>query len=163
MSAQHTLSAHDSTTQRIQEALKTLSKSPPFRVRFSRDHSLIDRVITFDAVCRGSDYVLKAFIEYPIGLQKSGASCQMYGERRERLGIRGGFRGASFNGYKDLEFERVHGDEKWHVLGEFLTKEVRFFRESLQKDLVPTPYPKFPNLPPVTLNATQGFLPNNLL
>jgi hypothetical protein len=127
-------------------------------------------VIAFDAVCRGSDFELKVFIEYPIGSQTvfqsaSGAGRQMYGEFRERLGIGGGFRGASSNGYKDLEFERIHGDDDWKVLGELLTEEVRFFRGSVKKDLIPTPFvdPKFPNLPPATLNATRGFLKNNLL
>lgn len=163
----------DSTTQRfaqIQDTLNTLSKSPPFCIRFSKDHSLIGRVIAFDAVCRGSDYELKVFIEYPVGSgtvfqSASGAGRQMYGEFRERLGIGGGFRGASSNGYKDLEFERVHGDEDWKVLGELLTEEVRFFRGSIKKDLLPTPFldPNFPELPPASLNATRGFLKNNLL
>ena len=147
LSAEHTLSAHDSTAQ-IQETLNTLSKSPPFRIRFSKDHSLIGRVIAFDAVCRGSDYVLKALIEYPIGSQTvfqsaSGASSHMYGEFRERLGIGGGFRGASSNGHKDLEFERVHGDEKWRVLGEFLQKRydtsADLFRKILCLHLISIP------------------------
>ena len=164
---------HDTTTQRfaqIQDTLNMLGKSPPFRVRFSKDHSLIGRVIAFDAVCRGSDYELKVFIEYPIGSgtvfqSASGAGRQMYGEFRERLGIGGGFRGASSNGYKDLEFERVYSDDDWRVLGELLTEEVRFFRGAVKKDMLPTPFldPEFPNLPPATLNATRGFLKNNLL
>ncbi len=163
---------HD-TAQRfaqIQDTLNMLSKSPPFRVRFSKDHSLHGRVIAFDAVCRGSDYELKVFIEYPIGSgtvfqSASGAGRQMYGEFRERLGIGGGFRGASSNGYKDLEFERIYEEDNWRVLGELLTEEVRFFRGPVKKDLLPTPFldPKFPNLPPATLNATRGFLRNNLL
>lgn len=163
----------DSTTQRfaqIQDTLNTLSKSPPFRVRFSKDHSLVGRVIAFDAVCRGSDYELKVFIEYGVGTgtvfqSASGAGRQMYGEFRERLGIGGGFRGASSNGYKDLEFEQVHGEDDWRVLGELLTEEVRFFRGSIKKDLLPTPYidPEHPDLPPATLNATRGFLKNNLI
>lgn len=151
----------------IQETLNTLSKSPPFRVRFSKDHSLVGRVIAFDAVCRGSDYELKVFIEYPIGSgtvfqSASGAGRQMYGEFRERLGIGGGFRGASSNGYKDLEFERVYGVDEWKVMGELLTEEVRFFRGPVKKDLLPTPFtdPNFPNIPPATLSTTRGFLRN---
>ena len=161
------------TTQRfaqIQQTLNDLSKSPPFRVRFSKDHSLIGRVIAFDAVCRGSDYELKVFVEYPIGSgnvfqSASGAGRQMYGEFRERLGIGGGFRGASSNGYKDLEFEKVHGDENWKVLGELLTEEVRFFRGSVKKDLLPQPYvdSMYPYVPPANMSSTRGFLKNNLL
>ena len=170
LSSEHALSAHDSTTQRlaqIHETVNTLSKSVPFRVRFCRDHSAIGRVIAFDSVYRGSDCKLKVLIEYPLGSQTvfqspSGASSQMCGEFRERLGIGRGFRGATSNGYKDLEFERVHGDDEWRALGEMLTTEVRSFLGSVRKDLLPTPYldPKFPNLPPATLNGTRG---NNLL
>jgi hypothetical protein len=49
-------------------------------------------------------------------------------------------------------------------LGELLTEEVRFFRGSVKKELLPTPYvdPNHPTLPPATLNATRGFLRNNL-
>jgi hypothetical protein len=161
------------TTQRfaqIQQTLNDLSKSPPFRVRFSKDHSLTGRVIAFDAVCRGSDYELKVFVEYPIGSgnvfqSASGAGRQMYGEFRERLGIGGGFRGASSNGYKDLEFEKVHGDDNWKVLGELLTEEVRFFRGSVKKDLLPQPYvdSMYPFVPPANMSSTRGFLKNNLL
>ena len=161
------------TTQRfaqIQETLNVLSKSPPFRVRFSKDHSLIGRVIAFDAVCRGSDYELKVFIEYPIGSgtvfqSASGAGRQMYGEFRERLGIGGGFRGASSNGYKDLEFEKSFSSDDWRVLGELLTEEVRFFRGPVKKDLLAQPYvdPQHPAVPSPNMNSTRGFLKNNLI
>ncbi len=163
----HHLSGPDHAKRfaQIQDTFNTLSKSPPFRVRFSKDHSLIGRVIAFDAFRRGYDFELKVVIEYPIGSKTvfksaSGAGRQMYREFRVRLGMGGGFRGASCNGYKDLEFERINCDEDWRVLGELLTEEVRFFRGSVKKDL-PTPFldPKFPNLPPATLNATL----NNIL
>lgn len=159
------------TTQRfaqIQETLNTLSKSPPFRVRFSKDHSLVGRVVAFDAVCRGSDYELKVFIEYPIGSgtvfqSASGAGRQMYGEFRERLGIGGGFRGASSNGYKDLEFEPAYNGEEWRVLGELLTEEVRFFRGPVKQDRLPQPYvdPQHPNVPAANMSSARGFLKNS--
>ncbi len=79
----HHLSGPDHAKRfaQIQDTFNTLSKSPPFRVRYSKDHSLIGRVIAFDAVCR---IELKVFIEYPIGSQTvfrsaSGAGRQMYG------------------------------------------------------------------------------------
>ena len=77
---------HNTTTQRfaqIQGTLYILSRSPAFGIRFSKDHSLIGRLIAFGAVCR-RDYKLKA---YPIGSQTSfqsasGAGRQIYGEFR---------------------------------------------------------------------------------
>ena len=168
------LQTHDSTTQRfaqIKDTLNTLSKSPPFRVRFNQDHSLIGRVIAFYAVFRGTRYELKVFIEYPIGSQTvfqsaSGAGRQMYYEVRERFGIRDGFRGVTSNGYKDLKFEKQFGADEWCVLGELLTEEVRFFRGPVKKELLPTPYmdpnhPTIPPIPPATLYGNRGFLRNN--
>ena len=72
----------------------------------------------------------------------------MYGEYRERLGIGGGFSGASSNGYKHLQFEKQFGEDEWRVLGELLTQEVRFFRCPVKKELLPTPYadPNHPSL-----------------
>ena len=159
---------HAQRMQLINDSLTTLSKCSPFRVRFSKDHSLIGRAFAFDAVCRGSEYELKVYIEYPVGSGRvfqsaSGAGRQMYGEFRERLGIGGGFKGASSNGYKDLEFERSYGSEDWRVLGELLSEDVRFFRGPIRGDLLPVPFidPKFPHLPAAQLNASsKGFLRN---
>ena len=83
------LQTHDSTTLRfaqIKDMLNTLSKSPPFHVRFSKDHSLIGRVIAFYPVSRNR--LLKVFIEYTIGFQTvfqstSGTGRQMYYEFRQ--------------------------------------------------------------------------------
>ena len=151
--------------QLINETLVNLSKCTPFRVRFSKDHSLVGRAFAFDAVCRGSEYELKVYIEYPVGSGRvyqsaSGAGRQMYGEFRERLGIGGGFKGASSNGYKDLEFEKCFGTDDWRVLGEMLTEDVRFFRGPLKLDLLPTPFidPKCPQIPLAHLNANRGLL-----
>lgn len=159
-----------SQTQKIQlinDTLTTLSKCSPFRVRFSKDHSLVGRAFAFDAVCRGSEYELKVYIEYQIGSGRvfqsaSGAGRQMYGEFRQRLGIGGGFKGASSNGYKDLEFEKTHNADDWRVLGELLTEDVRFFRGPLRQDLLPAPFidPKYPYLPIAQLNASRGFSRN---
>lgn len=160
---------HAQRMQLINDSLTTLSKCSPFRVRFSKDHSLIGRAFAFDAVCRGSEYELKVYIEYPVGSGRvfqsaSGAGRQMYGEFRERLGIGGGFKGASSNGYKDLEFERSYGSEDWRVLGELLSEDVRFFRGPIRGDLLPVPFidPKYPHLPAAQLNASsKGFLRNS--
>lgn len=156
-----------SQTQKIQlinDSLTTLSKCSPFRVRFSKDHSLAGRAFAFDAVCRGSEYELKVYIEYQIGSGRvfqsaSGAGRQMYGEFRQRLGIGGGFKGASSNGYKDLEYEKAHNTDDWRVLGELLTEDVRFFRGPIRHDLLPAPFidPKYPYLPIAQLNASRGF------
>ena len=150
------LQTHYSTTRRfaqIKDTQNTLSKSPPFRVRFSKDRSLIGRVIAFYAVFRSTGYDLKVCIEYPIGSQTvfqsaSGAGRQMYHEFREQHGI-GDIRGS--NGYKDLEFEKQFTDDKWRLLGELLTEEVRFFRGPVKKELLPTPYvdPNHPTIPPI--------------
>ena len=167
------LQTHYSTIRRfaqIKDTQNTLYKSPPFRVRFNKDHSLIGRVIAFYAVFRCTGYDLKVCIEYPIGSQTvfqstSGVGRQMYYKFREQLGMGEGFRGATSNGYKDLEFEKQFGDDKWRLLGELLTEEVRFFRGPVKKELLPMPYvdPNHPIIPPIppAIYYSRGFLRDN--
>lgn len=52
----------------ILETLNVLNKSSPFHVHFVKDHTMVGRVIAFNAGAvgyRGYGYRLKVFVEYP--------------------------------------------------------------------------------------------------
>ena len=44
------------------------------------------------------------------------------------------------SGYKALEYEKLHGSGEWITLGDLITESVRYFKEPVNPDLLPTPY-----------------------
>ncbi|XP_002735893.1 putative E3 ubiquitin-protein ligase IRF2BPL [Saccoglossus kowalevskii] len=148
----------DSYIQRpalVRQTLASLSNCTPFEIRFKKDHSLVGRVFSFDASSKpGVDYELKLFIEYPLGSNNvfssaSGVAKQMYQDCMKDFG-----KGLS-SGFKYLEYEKKHGSGDWRILGDLLPEAVRFFKESLNPEMLPQPYidASYPMLP-TTTNAT---------
>ena len=120
--------------------LTFLGSATPFDIRFKRDHNLKGRVLGFDAGPRlpGAEYELKIFLEYPIGSgsvysSASGVARQMHNDSARDFG-----KGIS-SGFKYLEYLAKPGSEEWRLLGELLTEPVRFFKETVNRDLIPIP------------------------
>eukprot|EP00116_Pleurobrachia_bachei_P003805 sb/3464067/ len=139
----------------VREILNVLNSCVPFIVRFNKDHSLKGRVFSFEAVRKTTDFELRIYTEYPIGSTQvyqsaSGASRQMYGEYRERMNIGRGRIGASSNGFRDLEYERVQGSGQWLLLGELLPDLVRFLKAMPDARYLPQAV-NFPGMPPPPL------------
>ena len=44
------------------------------------------------------------------------------------------------SGFKFLEYELKYRSEDWRLLGDFLTEQVRYFKEFMNPDLIPTGY-----------------------
>lgn len=44
------------------------------------------------------------------------------------------------SGFKFLEYEIKYRSEDWRLLGDFLTEPVRYFKELMSQELVPTGY-----------------------
>ena len=138
----------------VRETLAVLSTCTPFDVRFKKDHSLVGRVFAFDAACKPgvpNDYELKIYIEYTNGSgnvysSASGVAKQMYQDCMKDFG-----KGLS-SGFKYLEYEMKHGTGDWRLLGDLLPEPVRFFKEAVKKDSLPTPYidARCPMLPSAT-------------
>ncbi|XP_078001308.1 putative E3 ubiquitin-protein ligase IRF2BPL [Glandiceps talaboti] len=151
--------AEDTYTQRpalVRQTLATLSNCTPFEIRFKKDHSLVGRVFSFDASSKpGLDYELKLFIEYPLGSNSvyssaSGVAKQMYQDCMKDFG-----KGLS-SGFKYLEYEKKHGSGDWRVLGDLLPEAVRFFKETVNPEMLPQPYidasyPMLPSAIPTTI------------
>ena len=79
--------------ENMKKTLNTLKKSQPFRVRLSKCHSLIGRVVGFSHVGHALTMKLRVFIEYPIGSgtifqSASGAATKMWFDYRESSGKR---------------------------------------------------------------------------
>jgi len=124
----------------VGDTLSVLGTTTPFDVRFKKDHSLIGRVMAFDASTKppSSDYELKIFIEYPIGSgcvynSASGVARQMYSESAKDVG-----KGLS-SGFKYLEYLMKPGSDDWRLLGDLLPENARFFRASVNRELLPAP------------------------
>lgn len=120
--------------------LAVLGSVTPFDIRFKKDHGLIGRVLAFDANAKspGTDYELKIFVEYPVGSANvynsaSGVARQMYSECSKDVG-----KGLS-SGFKYLEYLMKAGTDDWRLLGDLLPEQVRFFKESVNRDMLPSP------------------------
>ena len=145
----------------VRETLASLSTCTPFEVRFKKEHSLLGRVFAFDATAKpGMDYELKIFIEYPQGSgnvynSASGVAKQMYQDCMKDIG-----KGLS-SGFKYLEYEMKHGSGDWRLLGDLLPESVRFFKEIVSRDQIPTPYidASCPMLPNPTCNVPRALAP----
>ncbi|XP_063692051.1 probable E3 ubiquitin-protein ligase IRF2BPL [Bolinopsis microptera] len=139
----------------VRDILTVLNSCVPFIVRFNKDHSLKGRVFSFEAIRKTTDYELRIYTEYPIGSNSvyqsaSGASRQMYGEYRERMNIGRGRIGASSNGFRDLEYERIPNSGQWLLLGELLPDLVRYLKAMPDPRYLPQAV-NFPNMPPPPL------------
>ncbi|XP_041827746.1 probable E3 ubiquitin-protein ligase IRF2BPL [Melanotaenia boesemani] len=143
----------------VRDTLVALSGSTPFDVRFKKDHGLVGRVFSFDAVSKtGLEHELKIFIEYPSGSgnvfsSASGVAKQMYQDCMKDFG-----RGLS-SGFKYLEYEKKHGSGDWRLLGDLLPESLRFFREGVGEDMLPQAYidDSYP-LPPTSLVVSNRAL-----
>ena len=135
---------YDGALQRfvqMKESLNVLCACVPFRVRSTREHTLIGRVVAFDAVCRGTHYNLKVFFEYPINIvpqvlfqdAASDTEIQQTSVISESLQ-----ECTTSECYDDFEYERQYQDGDWIQLSELLSKEVCSFNEPVRKELIPS-------------------------
>ena len=145
----------------VRDTLGVLSTITPFDVRFKKDHALMGRVFAFDATSKpGTDYELKLFIEYPLGSgniyhSASGVAKQMYQDCMKDFG-----KGLS-SGFKYIEYEMKHGNGDWRLLGDLLPEPIRFFKEPVKKDQLPTP--NLEGSVPMLPNPARHLLPGKVL
>ena len=129
----------NSRPPQVKETLGVLAATTPFDVRFKKDTALVGRVFAFDASAKpGMEHELKMFIEYPLGSghiyhNASGVAKQMYQDCFKDVAK------STSTGYKYLEYEMKHGGGEWRSLGDLVTEHVRFFKEPVKKELLPTP------------------------
>lgn len=137
----------------IRDSVNILSASAPFEIRFKKDHNIYGRVFAFDATTKnGVEYELKVYMEYPLAsgniyTSATSVAKQMHYDSMKEIG-----KGLS-SGYKYIEYEMKHGNGEWKNLSDLLSETVRFFKEPVKQDLVPTQY-QHPNLPPLPTPGT---------
>ena len=142
---------HEEQPRLVRETLATLNMSAPFDLRFKKDPSLRARAVQFDVFNKShapglGDFEMKIFIEYPYGSENyihsaSGAAKQMQNDSAKDVG-----KSSAASGYKALEYEKVHGSGEWITLGDLISENVRYFKEPVNPDLLPTPYRESPAL-----------------
>ncbi|KAK3093469.1 hypothetical protein FSP39_016136 [Pinctada imbricata] len=144
--------------QIVRETIAALSSAVPFEIRFKKDHHLYGRVFAFDSTSKnGIDFELKVFMEYPLGSgniynSASSVAKQMHIESMKDIG-----KGLS-SGYKYLEYEMKHGGGDWKILSELLSETIRFFKEAVKPEIIPSPYHN-PNFPPLPTPTTRPHVP----
>ncbi|XP_054610877.1 interferon regulatory factor 2-binding protein 1-like [Dunckerocampus dactyliophorus] len=121
----------------VRDVLLALSGCVPFTVRFRKDHSLMGRVLAFDA---GSspEFELKVFVEYPAGsgVIYSGVADlvrQMFRDAAKDAGK------AVNSGLRYVEYEKRPGTGDWRGLSELLNDSVRMFKEPPIPEVLPQP------------------------
>ena len=138
----------------VKDTLSILGTTVPFEVRLKKDPSLLGRIFSFDVGTRHpTDYELKVYLEYPRGSGTiyNGVSSvvkQMHHDCQKEYG-----KGLS-SGFKCLEYEMKRGGD-WRMLSDMLPESVRFFREPVNRDWLPTPYvdSNLPSLPSASILA----------
>lgn len=144
--------------QIVRETIAALSSAVPFEIRFKKDYHFVGRVFAFDSTSKnGVDFELKVFMEYPLGsgnIYNSASSVvkQMHVDSMKDVG-----KGLS-SGYKYLEYEMKHNSNDWKVLSELLSETVRFFKEAVKPEIIPSPYHN-PSLPPLPTPNTRPHVP----
>ncbi|XP_069500755.1 interferon regulatory factor 2-binding protein 1 [Ambystoma mexicanum] len=139
-SARHRAEEWHSKPKMVREQLVTLSGCAPFNVRFKKDHTLVGRVLAFDAGAKpGYEYELKIFTEYPCGSGNVYTSVLGLAKQMFQDCLKDSQKVIS-SGFKYLEYEKRHGTGDWRLLGEFFTEAVRFFREPVSMDMLPQQY-----------------------
>jgi hypothetical protein len=136
---------HEEQPRLVRETLATLNMSTPFDLRFKKDPSLRARAMHFDVFNKSQapglgDFEMKIFVEYPYGSgnyiqSASGVAKQMQLDSMKDVG-----KSSAVSGYKALEYEKVHGSGEWITLGDLISENVRYFKETVNTDLLPTPY-----------------------
>lgn len=148
---------HEEQPRLVRETLATLNMSTPFDLRFKKDPSLRARAMHFDVFNKShapgiSDFEMKIFIEYPYGSgnciqSASGAAKQMQNDSVKDVG-----KSSAASGYKTLEYEKVHGSGEWITLGDLISESVRYFKEPVNTELLPTPYRENEMVNPAFIN-----------
>lgn len=136
---------HEEQPRLVRDTLATLNMATPFDLRFKKDPSLRARAVHFDVFNKShapglGDYEMKIFIEYPYGSgvfiqSASGTAKQMQNDSMKDVG-----KSSAASGYKALEYEKVHGCGEWITLGDLIPENVRYFKEPVNHELLPTPY-----------------------
>lgn len=136
---------HEEQPRLVRDTLATLNMATPFDLRFKKDPSLRARAVHFDVFNKShapglGEYEMKIFIEYPYGSgvfiqSASGTAKQMQNDSLKDVG-----KSSAASGYKALEYEKVHGCGEWITLGDLIPENVRYFKEPVNPDLLPTPY-----------------------
>ena len=140
----HPTMHHEEQPRVVRETLAALNMSTPFDLRFKKDPSLRARAMHFDVFNKShapglGDYEMKIFVEYPYGSgnyiqSASGVAKQMQLDSMKDVG-----KSSAVSGYKALEYEKLHGSGEWITLGDLISENVRYFKESVNTDLLPTP------------------------
>jgi len=132
----------DNRRMQIEQTLQRLNENVPFRVRFKKEPSVRGRVYGFDCSQSRPSAELKVYIEYPIGSGKTYSSASAAAKQMSLDACGGSMDKMTpiSSGFKFLEYEHKYKSDDWRLLGDFLTEGVRYFKEGVISDWIPTGY-----------------------